>query len=219
MITLPFELLLFIFSYLDNTSKRVISMTIKGFNYDYPMNVSNVCNINMFEWALHMGCPTHNIVNTIVKIGCLETLKIALCKGFKVNQYTCSYAVVFGHLHILKYVSNYGALMEQCLCNYAVIDGYVDILKYLHESGCEITDHTCELCASFGHLDCLKYCINYGCTFTVDTCVSNAIENGHINILKYLYESGYPIDIKKYLLISMKPECIEYLLSIQKIQK
>ena len=51
--------------------------------------------------------------------------------------------------------------------------------------------YLCDIAVENGHIDCLKYLHENGCSWSTETC-NKAAENGHIDCLKYLHENGCP---------------------------
>jgi hypothetical protein len=63
-----------ILSYLNGSTKRILSMVVKALPSNDPIKIQDVCNVNMFEWALGQGCPTDDIMKSVALGGCIKTL-------------------------------------------------------------------------------------------------------------------------------------------------
>ena len=69
-----------------------------------------------------------------------------------------------------------------------------DALKFLVENGAPMTKDVSHVCSSNGAEDCLCFALDNGAESDF-ICSSNAAENGHLKILKFLHEEkGVPIN-------------------------
>ena len=69
-----------------------------------------------------------------------------------------------------------------------------DALKFLVENGAPMTKDVSRVCSSNGAEDCLRFALDNGVESDF-ICSSNAAENGHLHILKFLHEEkGVPIN-------------------------
>lgn len=173
MAFLTYDILFDILEYLNDTSKRILSIVNKDLNnlieYNYIIDIKEILNIDTFDWLLSMRCPIS--INKIIKVGCLETLKLAISKGFELDMYTCSYAAYHGHLNILKYAFDNGQSAPPDIINIAVKNGHLDIVKYLHDHDFPWMD-TFVLASEFEHLDILKYAYNHECPINIEECIN-----------------------------------------------
>lgn len=59
---------------------------------------------------------------------------------------------------------------------------------------CYWGEYTCTTAAYTGQLECLKYMIDQGCEWYVFPLLSCAASNGHLHILKYIYQLDGSLD-------------------------
>lgn len=100
-----------IFEFLNDSYKRILSITVKELytkENKYAINISDICNVNMFKWALQMKCPTYNIMKHIITSGDLETLKLAISRGFSYTSNDINHATKNGRLKCLIYLHDIG---------------------------------------------------------------------------------------------------------------
>ena len=88
--------------------------------------------------------------------------------------------------------------MDEATCLAAAKNGHVEALVWLRENGCNWRAIDCsEAAASEGHLDVLKMILrneNRNPTWIgwkTSTC-ANAARGGHLEVLKWLRENGWP---------------------------
>jgi hypothetical protein len=105
-------------------------------------------------------------------------------------------AIKYGHVEILKYLNTIGLECDEDMTDNAIYNGQIEILIYLKSLGLECYEYSeCLECIQYGMMcyECSedisptgykKYEI--GKTYVIDT----AAWRGHIDMFKYLYESG-----------------------------
>ena len=122
-----------------------------------------------------------------------EIYYIKDCNTFKDkwNNETFKIPIKNNDLRLVKYLHKNGCPWNEYSCTYASLYGYLEVLKYLHENGCLWDSRSCSAASDSGHLDILKYLHENGCPWDEWSC-SAASESGHLEVLKYLHENGCP---------------------------
>ena len=135
---------------------------------------------------------------------------------------TCMYAARNGHHLCLQYLHENGCTWNAKTCEEAAANGHLKVLEYAVRNGCVFQCHTFLLAAIGGHLQCLQFIHEYfknRPTSTISyhqSCVF-AIENGHIECLKYILSLGTNFNINSMLWAAAaygQLECFRYLYDI-----
>jgi hypothetical protein len=207
---LPLDLSSCVIAFCDDTTigiLRITGLTDKKTD----MKVSEICTVDLLEYALSIGCPTRNLTTCLAFGGHLDCLRYAHEHGCEWNSKTCENAASGGHLDCLEYAHESDCNWDHETCSAAAENGHLDCLKYAHEHGCEWNSKTCKYAARNGHLDCLKYAHEQGCEWNHDTCLF-AARNGHLECLMYAHEQGCEWDRMTCSAAARNGhlECLEY---------
>lgn len=125
-----------------------------------------------------------------VKLGNLEMLNFITKTGIVCPEQALSIAAKYGHEDIIafllyKYPDTNFALdsMEQ-----AATEGYLEVMKYLKSMNIKFNGHELKNAVYNGQLEVVKYLIDIGLKYKPMKLLNDAIEFGHIDIVKYLLE-------------------------------
>jgi hypothetical protein len=131
------------------------------------------------------------LCNAAARTGRLDLLAYLWEKGCGQYSETVTSAIRSGRKDVIEY-----ALENGCHCPTdcrvtAAAAGDLEILRYLEDKflGYDHRVRVCELAAVEGHLDILRYAHENGYPWDGDSCRA-AARNGHLSILKYLHENG-----------------------------
>ena len=141
----------------------------------------NEDQINKIKFA-HKIYSGYNILNVGVRVGSIEMIEYAQGNGAILNKNSCLLSIKYAQLEVLKFILNYlngGHYVDPDYREIAAKYGQLEIIKYLYN----ITTETGKL--------------------YFDSCAGSAIENGHLNILEYLVNKGYPLK-KRYFINAME---------------
>ena len=80
-------------------------------------------------------------------------------------------------------------------CAAAAENNNLPALMYLHEEGCPWDEQTIFAAVEHGHLDCLKYAWESDCPMpSNEQCLYGAARFGRIEVLKYFQSLGFEFD-------------------------
>jgi ankyrin repeat protein len=106
-----------------------------------------------------------------------------------------------GRLDILQFLHNIDAktVMDYGLYIMSAASEYdqLEIIQFLHNVGIEYGDHTMGIACTYGNLEVVRYLYETGMKFDYEDCMCWAIENGHIDVIKFICETSdleYTID-------------------------
>ena len=152
----------------------------------------------------------------VAKTNKLELLKWAREeKKCEWDKYTINGAAEKGNLEMVKYCVANECPINEWTCAYAALNGHLECLRYLREEVKAPWDfYTAAWAARNGHLHILEYLVErkYG-KYNGDACLW-AAKNGHLDCLKYLHETAkapWHYWAVRYA-HENQPECLQYLL-------
>lgn len=174
------------------------------------------------------------IAYAAASVGNLEILIDSINRGADINYYMIMRrAVVYQDLQFVVSLIELGANDFETMANYAALTNKIDILNYAIEQGGEmisyfdvvknaviygnidlvkniLDNHNIDniqklgnTAASFGHLEILKYFISLGAN-DYAYMVKKALKHDHLNVIKYLLESGLYININNIAIAAVK---------------
>ena len=153
----------------------------------------------VLKWAVEQGLPRDALTTAAAaEGGHLEVLKWARGNGCDWLCWTIESAAERGHLDILAWARENGCEWSAAACSLAARGGHLQILRWLRDeavhgkgSACPWNAWTTEEAAKAGHLEVLRWAYQIGgCSINADRCVKRAVENGRLEVLKYLWEQN-----------------------------
>jgi len=109
-------------------------------------------------------------------------------------------AVKYGHLATVKYLHENGCV-DGTAVTLAAKSGHLNIIEFLYEYGIHFNYTTNEddsdaliAAAERGYLEIVEYLTEHGIPVN-ETAIQAAVDNGHLNILKYLHAKGGDISL------------------------
>jgi hypothetical protein len=169
--------------------------------------------------------PSEELCSLAALNGHVHVLKWARSQNYRWNEVTCTNAALNGHVETLKWLRSNGCPWSASACASAALNGHMAALKWLRDNGCPWDEWTLVQAARLGHEDVVKWARSHGCpsndleelcdiaaeegnlvmlkiAHTVlgvpfgDDTYWNAVERGHIHILKWLHAHGCPWHIQ-----------------------
>jgi len=111
------------------------------------------------------------------------------------NKTVSTDTVANGHIGLIKwFVSNgYTSWFHstRIYCTIAAKYGQKEMLQWLHDNGYSWDHRAFECAAENGHLDIMKYLYENRCYRAGDVPLINAATNGHLEVLKWLHTQEY----------------------------
>jgi hypothetical protein len=157
-----------------------------------------------------------NWVNSIILtpiILCFYTM--ALCKCLKIsNDYDafCN-AIKKNHVTCVKTLANQGCELESLLTYKAASKNRPEIIRELVAANCPWNPHTFNAALSTGNLALVQYLEQHNCPLP---SVKSWNYNGHISILRYLYERQYKLSTEICVAAAKNGwyDCLQYAITI-----
>lgn len=190
-----------------------INGNIKCLEYGY----KNGCNWNTYicygaiefdkyeclVYAIENGCPCDNdICNDAVKFSDLKYLYYLISKGFKYNYYTLIIAIDNKNNNAIKYLHENHDLIDKYrdfsvnLYESAINTNNIEYIKYLYEHNYIWNESTWINAINSSNIEILDYLYDNNCPYKFEKICKYTAKNGNLNILKYLHEKGFPLNIK-----------------------
>ena len=200
MFRLSDDILQYVFQFLDDPSKMILTYVSSRLNYLIPFDKKKRYTYLVTESADTLVWVLNNIprqykyyivAKTQVKIN-LELVDFLL-KKIKFTHLITKLAVIQRNLECLKYSHQLGCTWNDSICDIAVLSNSLDCLKYAIENGCPYNYEICNTASVVGSIDCLIYLHKYGCPINEHT-IECAVYNGHLECLKYLHQNGTTYD-------------------------
>jgi ankyrin repeat protein len=160
----------------------------------FPVAVYNK-NIEIIKYLHKNGCPWNEstFINA-VSSGILENVKYLHkngCPFYSDHSRLCLYAAKNGHLDCLKYLHENGFSLEGAYRS-AAYNGHLECLKYSYENDND-DEHYFEpdiVKNKTDNFECLKYLVEHHCGIQAEL-ISEVLDTGRIDYIKYLLEHGY----------------------------
>jgi len=139
-------------------------------------------------------------INAITS-GNIELIEWVRNNGLNVAINALQIAFEFGHLHVIRYlidnnfdrwngnINGYNNLYFRTFTKLAASKGCIESLRWSQSLEQPLPFHIecCHEAASNGFLDCLKWCLDNNCLwYELPASVVVVVENGHLNVLKFL---------------------------------
>jgi len=101
---------------------------------------------------------------------------------------------------------------NECLCYGEDKDNHIELVKKLDKNGYYWNERTIQFAVEHGHFECVKYLYENNCPLDKDNIISFAIHN--LEILKYLHEIGCCLNNGHVIVarLTNKYDVFEYLL-------
>ena len=175
-------------------------------------------HINVLEWLDDMYCHYDvGVANSAAFNGHVGILRWLKDKEYPMVSATCTNAVNGNQLEALKflYESWIDLSDDDELCETSASHGNVEMFNYLWERGC-----TCSYFAYYdaginGHIDMIKRLVSLKVPGGDDP-FEGAIRGGNLEIIRYLYDSGFEMDERTCLSVPSfegnNIEVLEYLI-------
>jgi len=172
--------------------------------------------------------PGTNRVNLALEKGYFQIVQQMIDQGENWDVKTaCKYAAMSGKLECLRYIHEKGGILDISVCKMAIQCNSLECLQYAIENGVTVqpklnylaaslgnllalqfmyNDHqpgtsykwgpdTCRAAVENNHIECLKYAHEHGAPWDTE-CAAGAAASGHLHILKYLHAQGCPWSIQ-----------------------
>ena len=124
-------------------------------------------------------------------------IKALDCCG-ALNYETCLEAAKYGYLDIIEWGISKGCFVNYQVFVYAAANNHQHVLKWANDNGWEMFGEIGIAAARNGHLEMLQLIISYDGMITTTTCY-RAAECGHFEIVKWLLEKGYHMNMKRII--------------------
>lgn len=126
-------------------------------------------HLSILKWSFDNGLQEEWVprMSTIAaKNGHLEIVKLLFTiSPHLCNEWTCSYAAMFGHIEILKWLINNGCPYDEFTYKYAAQFGYLEILKWIREKEQAVWNRSiCWNALESKNIEILKWLKGNGCT-------------------------------------------------------
>ncbi len=122
-------------------------------------------------------------------------------KHFVLDQNECAaYFIKLGSISCLEYLKSLNFFFTIDLAIIAASNNQLEALKFLRNNGCRLNQQVVVEAARIGNLEMLKYCLE-NISNKIDMKTNQGLSlcyvaatAGHVHVLKYLHENGYPWD-------------------------
>jgi hypothetical protein len=174
-------------------------------------HVAAAGNLAVLQYLDEHGCLRWNemVSPAAARGGYLDVVQYLHERGCLCNEDTCYKAASCGHLNVLMYANENGCQWTKATCRSAASGGHLNVLQYLYEKGCDMQDaELCYAAAVGGQVHILEWlqepddANRKPCAWDMHVYII-AARNGHVNILKYAYEKGCPLEDA----MAVKKEC------------
>lgn len=180
------------------------------------MDVMDVCCTSMRNAAFngHIDCIESlrdrnadwhsDMCVRATEAGQLETLQFLIDSGCPFDKRVCVAAAMFGHVHILNYLyediansPDWDLLLDvdKC-CSLAAESGNLEAYQLMTEFDGYLNDNAILTIIQNGHLHVLKYIFESFDDKMTEEMMETAAKTGNYEIVKYLHEHGCPWDEK-----------------------
>jgi len=134
-------------------------------------------------------------INKAAIQGNIEMIKYCVANKCPMDEDSCAYAALNGHLECLKYLREEAkAPWDSVTPSWAAQNGHLHILEYLVERKfVQFSEGACVLAAKEGHLDCLKYLHETAKAPWDYMAVRSAHKNNQTECLQYLLDNKCPL--------------------------
>jgi hypothetical protein len=183
-----------------------------------------------------------SICHYAARSGSIGLLKWLRQHGSALNAETCAGAAAGAHIHVLQYLHDEGCEWDESACSTAAWHGHLPTLQWLHEQGCPWDPN--EICGDAAYSDSINmllYLKQQGCEHKEDAMVgaaegaklavchfliaeqcpcdaeacAEAAARGHLEIVRFLHESGCPWDVDTICVRAAESGHIELLQYLQ----
>ena len=184
-------------------------------NWIATSNAAGKNNLNILIWLREKGCEWNDATyrNAIVS-GNLDCIEWVRNNGEDIYRGVSALEIAFkcGHLHVIRYLidNDFEAdiinkpwngpgsiILKDAFTKLAAGKGCVDSLRWSQSLDPMIrpplVDECCHEAAANGFLDCLRWCLDNGCIWhphMMRKTLNSVIEQGHLNVLKFLIRSN-----------------------------
>lgn len=147
---------------------------------------------------------TAHTMTTAAEEGDLPVVQWLVQIGAKWNEQTLTAAVSSGRLALVKYLHEQGCPKDSGVYAPAIANNDLAMVNYLSKNGCFFNERVVRQVIESGHLSMLKCLLHY--THTPMTpemhalWMARAVESGHLDIVKYLYQRRFDLDARLYML-------------------
>ncbi len=200
MDTLPYELILIIFNYIQKiTDKRQFLKTCKTYNH--------ITKKLMEVAELEFNPKYFEKINNY----CVEKFILELCHDSyfdlipklyikQKNKILLQAAAIYNNVELLKIAKNEGYWFDNRICEWAAESGSIEIIDWIftqdnldvgkeYMNGNILPPDLTAIAAENGHLEFIKFLHSVGCEWAY-YMTFNAAKNGHLDIIKYAMENG-----------------------------
>ena len=155
--------------------------------------------LDVLKWAVEQGLPWDALTTAAAaEGGHLDVLKWAREKGCPWLCWTIESAAEHGHLEVLMWARERGCEWSPLACSLAARGGHLQVLRWLRDesvhgkgSVCPWNAWTTEEASKAGHVEVLRWAYQIGgCSINATRCIKRAVENGRLEVLKYLWEQN-----------------------------
>eukprot|EP00953_Heterococcus_sp_UTEX-ZZ885_P031703 16610-Heterococcus_DN1.PRE.7 len=191
---------------------------------DVLIGAAAAASVSKLQWLhVEMGCRLPpSVCYHAARSGSIDSLRWLIQHVSALNAETCAGAAAGAHIHVLQYLRDEGCEWDECTCSTAAWHGHLPTLQWLHEQGCPWDpNEICGDAAYSGSIKMLVYLREQGCQYVEDTMMSAAMKGqlavcqylvaeqclcdtracgeaasgGHMEIVRFLHESGCPWDV------------------------
>ncbi|KAL6070251.1 Ankyrin repeat domain containing protein [Balamuthia mandrillaris] len=154
-------------------------------------------HLSIVKWAYDNGWPMSEELPMVALFSgrrrIVRWLKETPAVWRHVKDKLCDTAAARGQLHILRWAREQGEAIpwSATTCAKAARGGHLAVLKWAHQNGCEWDQQTCIEATKAGHLETLTWAVENGCPCNREACIAAAMQQGHSDIVAWMYQSGF----------------------------
>ncbi len=137
------------------------------------------------------------LVSALATFNCKPLLELAKYNKYDLSE-VCYYAIVNDNLNIFNWGRKNGSFCRETAYafSYAAGNGYIEVLEWGH-SYCRFKNDLSSVAAFCGHLNVLKWLVEKGYPLNKNICFY-ASKKGHLDILIWARENGCEWDINTF---------------------
>jgi hypothetical protein len=170
-------------------------------------------HLHILDWLCEIepdNIFTDSILETAFDYGKHEVLKWLKDRGVRISEIYVHTALRRGDLWILKWLKEQGVTFNRGQVSISLFYCYFHIADWLYEQGLVPDDTFFDIFTQYNNIPILEWLKTRGIMPPREFAVSQAITDGHLEGLKWLYDNGYPIE-ERHLNNTWNPHIIAWL--------